>query len=246
MNRSYIRIAVILDKSGSMKDYVDSTIHSFNNFLNELKADPHGACQLKLIQFNTEYSITFDKHLGAVPALTNKLYTPEGGTALLDAQGRTIDELGAELRGQHENERPGKVIVCTISDGLENSSKHYTHGQISEMIEHQQKVYNWEFLYLGANQDAVKVGGSLNIPRIRSMSYNVADPAAMEYTYRSMAQTVNSLRSAGVSGQSTGSIGFSDEDRKQALQGTQAKVETVNQVNTPTTPNPEEPAISSR
>lgn len=243
MNRSYIRIAVILDKSGSMKSYVDSTINSFNTFINDLKADPHGTCQLRLCQFNTEYSITFDKHLGAVPALTSKLYTPEDGTALLDAQGRTIDELGAELRGQNENERPGKVIVCTISDGYENSSKQYTHGQVSEMIEHQRKVYNWDFVYLGANQDAIKVGGSLNIPQFMSMSYNVADPAGVRAMYSATANVVNTLRSRGVSGQSTADVGFSEQERSAANTN-------VNQVNTSTTTTgvtkPEEPAVSSR
>lgn len=239
MNRSYIRIAVILDKSGSMKDNVDSTIHAYNNFINELKADPHGTCQLKLVQFNTEYSITYDKTLGAIPALTNKLYVPDGGTALLDAQGRTIDELGAELRGLQEHERPGKVIVCTISDGLENSSRHYTHGQVSEMISHQQKVYNWEFLYLGANQDAIKVGGSLNIPQRYAMTYNVNDAAAVGATYAAMAQTVNTLRSCGVSGQSTANVAFTDQQRS----ASNAQDTAINQSGTTTT---EEPAISSR
>jgi von Willebrand factor type A domain len=240
MNRNNIRIACILDKSGSMASNSESTINSFNNFINELKADSHGYCTLKLVQFDDEYSVTFDRTLLTVPALTSKLYQPHNGgsTALLDAQGRTIDELGAELRAMHENERPGKVIVVTITDGLENASKHYTHGQVSEMIEHQQKVYNWDFLYLGANQDAIKVGGSLNIPQYRSMTYRVGDPAAVAATYHATAQAVNSLRSYSVQGQSTANVGFSEQDRQSAIGGDGGTVVV--------TANPEEPAINSR
>jgi hypothetical protein len=214
----------------------ESTISSFNNFINELKADSHGHCQLKLVQFDTNYEITFDKALQNIPAMTSKLYQlGDNMTALLDAQGRTIDELGAELRALPEHERPGKVIVLTLTDGLENASKNYTHGQVSEMTSHQQKVYSWEFIYLGANQDAVKVGSSLNIPSYRSMSYNVGDPAAVGATYHAAAQAINSIRTRGVSGQSTADVSFSEQDRQNALG-----------VNQPATPTTEEQAVASR
>lgn len=246
MNRNLIRIACVLDKSGSMKSTQENptlretTISSFNNFVNDLKADSHGQCQLKLIQFDTNYEVIFDKPLQSVPALTSKLYSPgDNATALLDAQGRTIDELGVELRNLPETERAGKVIVVTITDGLENSSKHYTHGQVSEMIEHQQKIYGWDFIYLGANQDAVKVGGSLNIPRYRSMTYNVADPKAMAATYSATAHAVNAIRSHAVTGQGTGNIGFTEQERTAAAGNT-------NTATTTTTTTQGEPAVSSR
>jgi len=233
-----------------MLPYTESTISSFNNFLNALKADSHGTCRFKLVQFNETYAQTFDMSLPKCPALTNTNYQPGGAsTSLLDAQGRAIDELGTELRGIPESDRPGKVIFLTLTDGLENSSKHYTHGQISEMIEHQQKVYNWDFVFLGANQDAVKVGGSLNIPQYRSLTYDISSPIAYEAAFNSAAQYVNLTRSCNVTGQSTANLGFSEQDRASAIGGGTGgggQSTTVNQSGTPTTTSPEEPAISSR
>jgi hypothetical protein len=225
-----------------------STIDSFNNFINELKADSHGHCQVKLAQFDNEYSVTFDRPLVNVPALTDKLYAPNtwGSTALLDAQGRLIDELGQELRNMHENERPGKVIVVTITDGLENASRTYTHGQISEMIEHQQKVYNWDFLYLGANQDAIKVGSSLNIPQYRSLNFNVSNPKAVRAAYRGVASYINTARTYGATGQSTSNLGFSEQERNESNAGVGQDTTTQMEKTQLSTTAKEEPAINSR
>jgi hypothetical protein len=244
MNRNAIRIACVLDKSGSMTNNRESTMTSFNNFINALKGDTHGTCQFKLIQFDTNYSITFDKPLANIAPLTRELYAPgDNMTALLDAQGRCIDEIGAELRALAEPDRPGKVIILTVTDGLENSSKHYTHGQLSEMIEHQQKVYNWDFFYLGANQDAIKVGSSLNIARNRSMTYSVSDPAALASAFGASANAINTVRSHAVSGQSTTTVGFSEQERNAAA-GNLQSITGKNASATNTTKD--EPAVSSR
>ena len=88
-------------------------------------------------------------------------------TALLDAQGRTIVELGQELNHLPASERPGKVIVMTMTDGMENASQLYTDVQVAAMVEHQREVYKWQFLYLGANQDAIRVAAGIGIPRRR-------------------------------------------------------------------------------
>lgn len=247
MNHNYIRLVGLLDKSGSMQPHVQSTITAFNNFLNKLKADTHGTCRFKLIEFDTDYHQIFDLPLAQCPALTPTLYKPgDNMTALLDAQGKAIDELGEELRNAPEQSRPGKVVFFTISDGLENSSKHYTHGQVSEMIGHQQKVYSWDFVYLGANQDAIRVGASLNIPQWRSLTYDVQNPIAYQAAFNSAAQYVNLTRGCAINGQSTANLGFSEQDRQGAMGGGTGGGGTVNQSGTPTTTSPEEPAISSR
>ncbi len=99
---------------------------------------------------------------------------PRGSTALLDAQGRTIVELGQELAALAEHERPSKVIVVTITDGLENASKHFNLEQIGEMIREQRDKYNWDFVFLGANQDAIKTAAAMNIPLPSAMSYSTS------------------------------------------------------------------------
>jgi len=104
-----------------------------------------------------------------------KTYAPDGSTALLDAIGRTIDETGARLAAMSEADRPGKVIIAILTDGEENSSGTFTWAQISDMIRHQQDVYKWEFLFLGANQDAIATAARMNISRNSSANFFQTD-----------------------------------------------------------------------
>ncbi len=99
-------------------------------------------------------------------------------TALLDAIGRLITDAGASLAALPEDERPGTVIVGIMTDGLENASKEWTHPAIKALIEQQTKTYSWEFLYLGADQDAIEVGTALGVPAARSMTYTRASSRA--------------------------------------------------------------------
>jgi len=110
---------------------------------------------VKLVQFDDQYETVFDKPLKEVSGTDTKhIPSPRGSTALLDAQGRTIVELGqGSLRALPEQERPSKVIVVTLTDGLENASKQYNLDKIGEMIREQRDKYNWDFVFPGANQD---------------------------------------------------------------------------------------------
>jgi hypothetical protein len=92
-------------------------------------------------------------------------------TALLDAMGRTIDDLGRTLAALPENERPGKVLIVTMTDGLENQSKTYNLQQIADLIQRQREVYKWEFQFLAANQDAIATASKFNIPATQAISY---------------------------------------------------------------------------
>ncbi len=95
--------------------------------------------------------------------LDNHTYQPQGTTALLDAVGRTIDDVGKRLHNTPGEERPSKVIVAILTDGLENASKDYSRGRVSEMIKHQQEKYSWEFIFLAANQDAIASAREISI-----------------------------------------------------------------------------------
>ena len=129
---------------------------------------------VKLVQFDDQYETVFDKPLKECPELTQNTFVPRGSTALLDAQGRTIVELGQELAALPEHERPSKVIVVTLTDGLENASKQYNLEQIGEMIREQRDKYNWDFVFLGANQDAIATAAAMSIPLPSAMSYSTS------------------------------------------------------------------------
>lgn len=239
MNKNLTRIVCLLDRSGSMKSIREATVAGYNSFIDQLRTG-QGECSISLIQFDDEYEFVFDRlPLPQVPTLTDLV--PRGNTALLDAQGRAITELGGELRQMNENARPGQVVIVTITDGEENKSRHYTLGQVAQMIEHQQNVYSWNFTYLGANQDAFKVAESMNIRRGSTMSY-AATAAGAKGMFYGAANYVNQVRSRGISGQSTNSVSYSDQDRLAATgndPGTQPTQTTQTQTK-------EEQAVSSR
>src|ERR1700678_698168 len=148
MKDNFTSINVIIDASGSMQGLRNDTIGSFNTFLQEQKDVP-GEAVFTLCTFNTTYHLVHDfVKLATVPNLDPKSYAPEGGTALLDAIGQTIDTVGAKLAAMPEEERASKVVVLIITDGEENMSRRYTPEQIKTMVKHQEDVYNWTFCFM--------------------------------------------------------------------------------------------------
>lgn len=163
MNDNLSEIICIIDRSGSMDAIRSDAIGGFNAFLTDQKKHP-GEAKLSLVLFNHEYKLVHDHvDIAKAPALDENSYVPAGMTALLDAVGRTIDAVGQRLSGTPEAERPGKVIVAILTDGLENASKDYSRGKVSEIIQHQRDVYKWEFIFLAANQDAIASAQSISI-----------------------------------------------------------------------------------
>ena len=171
MKKDLTEIAYVLDRSGSMSHLTEPAILSFNEFLKEQKEEP-GEVTFSLVLFDNEYLL----HAEAVPIrevveLDTTTYVPRASTALLDAIGRTIDDTGKRLAALKEKDRPGKVIVAIFTDGHENASTNYTLQDIAKRIKHQQEKYNWEFLFLGANQDAIATATSMNIHARNSSSF---------------------------------------------------------------------------
>lgn len=156
-------IAVVIDKSGSMSSKKADVIGGFNEFLTE-QQEVDGEATLTMIQFDTKYDVRYvAKDIQKVKPLNGSTYSPGGNTALLDAVGRCIDELGSKLEGTKEKDRPDKVIVVIFTDGQENSSKEYGLDRIKEMIDHQRDKYKWEFLFVGAGLEAFAGGRLLGI-----------------------------------------------------------------------------------
>ena len=163
-------ITIVLDRSGSMQGIAEATIAGVNSFINaQRKVD--GECVVSLTQFDDQYDPIYTaRPLQDVPELNGITFVPRGMTALLDAIGRTITRTGERLAATHETRRPAKVIFVILTDGEENCSKEYTRARVNEMISHQRSKYSWEFVFLGANQDAIAVGSKLGIAASSTMS----------------------------------------------------------------------------
>jgi Mg-chelatase subunit ChlD len=157
-------IAVLLDRSGSMESVKDETISGYNAFIKEQKEAGDNA-SLSLVQFDSAGIDTLQEFtpISAVPDLNGDTFQPRGMTPLLDALGKTINTTGKSLEAIPEANRPDKVVFVVITDGQENASHEFNKTHIKEMIEHQSSIYNWQFIYLGANQDAFAEAADMGI-----------------------------------------------------------------------------------
>jgi von Willebrand factor type A domain len=208
MKDNFTRIAIVLDRSGSMESCKESTVAGFNEFIRTQQELP-GQAMVKLVQFDDRYETVFDMNLKSCPELNQNTFVPRGSTALLDAQGRTIVELGRELAAMPEKDRPSRVIVVTITDGLENASRQFSIEQIGAMIREQRDKYSWDFVFLGANQDAIKTAAAMAVPMHSAMTY-ATSKAGVAATMAAVSHYVGSYRAGGVAA-------FSQEDRAAAV-----------------------------
>ncbi len=165
----YTRIVMILDRSGSMETMKSTMESAIANFIKEQK-ESVGEANFTLVHFDNYIEKILDRvPMNAVPNIS--IY-PRGSTALYDALAQTIDEVGQELSSLNEKDRPNKVVFVVITDGFENASKKYNKQQVLDRINHQSKVYNWQFVYLGANQDSLANGSSLGFDTSSCSNYN--------------------------------------------------------------------------
>lgn len=170
MNNNLTEMVYILDMSGSMEWLKQDTIGGYNAFIKEQKELEGEACMTTVL-FDDRYILLHDHiNIKDVPELTAKEYRPAGMTAMMDAIGKTINAVGVRLANTPEEERPGKVIFMIMTDGYENSSREFTRSAIKSMIEHQQKVYSWEFIFVGSGIDAYAEAASIGISDWNTMS----------------------------------------------------------------------------
>lgn len=209
MDKNYTHITVVLDRSGSMMTCKDDAEGGFNSFVKDQKALP-GKCTFTMVEFDDKYDVVYNNV--PIEDVTEYALIPRGWTALLDAVGKAIVTTGERLENMPENRRPSKVIFVIITDGQENSSKEYTRSQIKEMITRQTDEYNWQFTFIGANQDAFAEGGSIGVRAGTSLGYNVANTQCV---FASLSSNVSAYRY----GQSS-SLDYSDAQRSSAAGGT--------------------------
>jgi len=158
----------LLDRSGSMQSIKTDTEGGFSAFVEEQRRAV-GECRVTLAQFDDQYEIVFaDTPVANIDRINLQ---PRGSTALLDAMGRLITEAGAALAALPEDQRPGSVVVAIMTDGLENASREWTHPAVKALVEQQTTAYQWQFLYMGADQDAIDVGTGLGVGAAHTVSY---------------------------------------------------------------------------
>lgn len=202
-------ITFVLDRSGSMGNVRMDTIGGFNAFVKSQKEAP-GEASMTLVQFDDAYEINYTaKPVAEVIDLNESTFVPRGWTALVDAIGKTIVTTGERLGKMDEADRPGKVIFVIQTDGGENASKEFTKDKIGEMIKTQTETYNWDFVFLGANQDAIQTGAGLGILRGNSMTY-ASNAIGSQAVYSSVADSMTSYRGGDMSKKSQF---FSEDDR---------------------------------
>ena len=196
MKKNLTELVFILDKSGSMSGLEKDTIGGFNSMLDQQrKVD--GECVITTVLFDNRYELLHDRiGIRAVQPITGKEYFVGGSTALLDAIGRTIHKIDTAQKNTTEDYRAEKVMFVIITDGEENASRHFSSAQIRQMIQHQKERYGWEFIFLGANIDAVETAGRFGIDADRAVDY-VPDGEGTELNFRMMSETVATFRECG-------------------------------------------------
>jgi len=190
--RDATEIIMVLDKSGSMESIKSDTIGGFNHFLKDQQKEP-GEANLTLVFFDTTYTIYPAKPIKTIKPLNHKTFVPGGCTALLDAIGRAVIETGKRLADMQEVDRPDKVIMVIMTDGLENASLEHNHQQVKDMIKHQEEKYSWKFIFLGAGPDAFAEGTSLGLDSV----FYTASSIGTRSAYQGTTQTVAEFRKTG-------------------------------------------------
>ena len=191
MNQDLFEIVCILDRSGSMSGLESDTIGGFNGFIK--KQAELGQTSLTTVLFDDRYEILHNGVDAREVTLTRKEYFTRGMTALLDAIGKTINDVGMRLSNTPEAMRPNKVIVVIITDGLENASQEFSYEQVKKMIAHQTEKYAWEFIFLGANIDVAKEGRKLGIKAGQTESF-CASSAGIGEMYKIVGKRVLAFR----------------------------------------------------
>ena len=196
MNTNLTEIIFLIDESGSMFSIKEDTIGGFNSFIEDQRNND-GDAHITLVKFSNTHSYVYDAAgLNEVRKMTSADYTPGGCTALLDAIGDTMNEVGKRLSDTPEDQRPGKVIFIITTDGYENASYRFNKSQIKEMIEHQRTKYSWEFMFIGADIDSVSEAVSLGISANMAADYSKTS-IGTEALYSAISCSVKGYRSTG-------------------------------------------------
>ena len=193
MKKNLTELVFILDMSGSMHDLTDDTIGGYNSLLKKQK-NGVGECLVSTVLFNTKTTVLHDRaEIGSVSPITRLEYSPGGCTALLDALGGAIHHIGNVHKYARREDVPEHTLFVITTDGQENASHRYSADKVRQMISRQKEKYGWEFLFLGANIDAVETAERYGISRDRAVQFH-NDSEGVELNYRVLSEAVTSMR----------------------------------------------------
>lgn len=193
MKNNITELVFLLDRSGSMAGLESDTVGGFNAMIQKQKKQ-EGECYVSTVLFDSECAVLHDRvKLADVSEMTDRDYTVRGCTALLDAIGGAIHHIGNIHKYAREEDVPEHTMFVITTDGQENASRRYSSAQVKRMIERQKEKYGWEFLFIGANIDAVKTAAHFGIGRDRAVNYN-ADAQGTKILYESVARAVCNVR----------------------------------------------------
>lgn len=193
MESKITELVFILDKSGSMAGLESDTIGGYNAMLSKQQKEP-GEAIVTTVLFDDEYELIHDRiNIKGINPITEKEYFVGGCTALLDAIGKTIHKIDNAQKHTKKEHRAGKVMFVITTDGMENASREYTYEKIRKMIERQKEKHNWEFIFLGANIDAISTAKRFGISEDRSANFH-ADSEGTRLNYQIVSEVISDLR----------------------------------------------------
>lgn len=193
MKKNLTEIVFILDRSGSMSGLEGDTIGGFNAMIEKQKKEP-GEALISTVLFDNASEVIHDRvPVQQVAPMTEKEYSVRGCTALLDAIGGAIHHIGNVHKYARDEDVPEHTLFVITTDGMENASRSYGSDKVKAMIEHQKEKYGWEFLFLGANIDAVETAQHFGIGADRAVNYH-ADHEGTQLNYDVLSDAVSSVR----------------------------------------------------
>ncbi len=193
MKNNITELVFILDRSGSMAGLESDTVGGFNSLIEKQKKEA-GECYVSTVLFDNESEVLHDRiKLCDIPKMTEEDYTVRGCTALVDAIGGAIHHIGNVHKYARPEDVPERTMFVITTDGLENASRRYTADEVKRMIEKRKESDGWEFLFIGANIDAVETAARYGIAKDRAVNYN-ADGKGTKILYQSVSKVVHDIR----------------------------------------------------
>ena len=193
MGKGLTELVFILDRSGSMSGLEADTIGGFNSLIAKQKKE-EGTALISTVLFDDHVEVLYDRiSLDRIEPMNDRQYYVRGCTALLDALGGAIHHIGNVHKYAREEDRPEKTIFIITTDGMENSSHRYTYDKVKKMVERQRDRYGWEFLFLGANIDAIEVAGRFGVQANRAVNYE-CDSEGTQLNYEVLSKAVSRVR----------------------------------------------------
>jgi uncharacterized protein YegL len=196
MKKGLTEIVFILDRSGSMCGLEPDTIGGYNSMIEKQKNE-EGEALISTVLFDNETEVLHDRvPIGKIEPITEKEYFVRGSTALLDAVGGAIHHIANIHKYAREEDVPEKTLFIITTDGMENSSREYSYDKVKKMVEKRKEKDHWEFIFMGANIDAVSVANKFGVDRSRAVRYE-CDGAGTALNYKVMSKMVSCARACG-------------------------------------------------